>query len=552
MKRILFILICALSFIVTPAQKKPFYLKVDAPEYLPVNSTFEVSLLTKIIPEDITSVKLYILIDDKVRMKRVEHVMGEKANELITKYHALHDYFGKSYEINLLQLNPDVIFDTPFQLRLLFEPYSNDLIEIGYGFEYVMKNGRVERYSSFTGYEYDVPVSYVAFYEPQQIAGKALSVNNGAKFELSLADKNIENNLLIEFWKKSNKSSGAFFNIFDSKSLDTLFSVGRTKGNVVTINCPGDLSTNRNKIVGNNEWAFYSLLYSKAANTFELYVNGKSVYTSRINGFIDYRNLSLAFLNGSKGNYEVDMLRVWDFDDSLSTTFENKNFTTYQTENSRLVYSFLFDENNFAYNNKSIRTNAAKLVVSDAPLFSRAPELNVNVYDNFYSVEWVSNDVKNAEIYQVEKAMDDKPFEQISETFADPNPDKTYYFSDRIDPSAEVVYYRIKQINKDGTSTYSAQVKIGQGEVTEFKLEQNYPNPFNPETTISVEVLITGDYHVAVYDLVGKKIETLYRGTLSTGMHSFMFNGAGLPSGIYFLEVKTSTTNEVMKMILAK
>jgi hypothetical protein len=116
----------------------------------------------------------------------------------------------------------------------------------------------------------------------------------------------------------------------------------------------------------------------------------------------------------------------------------------------------------------------------------------------------------------------------------------------------EIVYYRLKLINKDESTTLSSTLKMGQALPEYFMLEQNYPNPFNPFTTATVEVFVTSDYTVVVYDLVGNKISELYRGSLEQGIHKFEFDGGKLPSGIYFLEVSSHTSTQAIKMILAK
>ena len=76
---------------------------------------------------------------------------------------------------------------------------------------------------------------------------------------------------------------------------------------------------------------------------------------------------------------------------------------------------------------------------------------------------------------------------------------------DQKDESSEVVYYRVKQVDKDGSIVYSSQVKVGQGLFEPFIVEQNYPNPFNPKTSIVVELLEDTQVKVIVYNLEGKR-----------------------------------------------
>ncbi|MCB0721992.1 MAG: T9SS type A sorting domain-containing protein [Ignavibacteriae bacterium] len=81
---------------------------------------------------------------------------------------------------------------------------------------------------------------------------------------------------------------------------------------------------------------------------------------------------------------------------------------------------------------------------------------------------------------------------------------------------------------------------------------KNYPNPFNPNTTISFTLPEASYTNVTVYDRLGREVKVLLDESLSAGTHSVEFEADGLPSGIYFYRIKTSSETEVLKMILAK
>ncbi len=81
----------------------------------------------------------------------------------------------------------------------------------------------------------------------------------------------------------------------------------------------------------------------------------------------------------------------------------------------------------------------------------------------------------------------------------------------------EIVFYRVKQINKDGSVVYSSQVKVGQGLSEPFIVEQNFPNPFNPKTSIEVELLEDNEVTIVIYNLEGREVTQLYKGFLIKG-----------------------------------
>jgi hypothetical protein len=98
---------------------------------------------------------------------------------------------------------------------------------------------------------------------------------------------------------------------------------------------------------------------------------------------------------------------------------------------------------------------------------------------------------------------------------------------------------------------------------TSFYLEQNYPNPFNPSTKIRFTIpsqqypLLGGDYRgglttLTVYDILGNEIATLINEEKPAGTYEVEWNASGLPSGIYFYQLKTDSLVETKKMILLR
>lgn len=83
-------------------------------------------------------------------------------------------------------------------------------------------------------------------------------------------------------------------------------------------------------------------------------------------------------------------------------------------------------------------------------------------------------------------------------------------------------------------------------------LAQNYPNPFNPETTITFNLEKAGYAKLEIYNMLGKKIETLFEGTARSGSNSFSWRSDNMPSGVYFYKLTTESFSATKKMILEK
>ncbi len=83
-------------------------------------------------------------------------------------------------------------------------------------------------------------------------------------------------------------------------------------------------------------------------------------------------------------------------------------------------------------------------------------------------------------------------------------------------------------------------------------LGQNFPNPFNPTTTIAYRVLNAGHVSLRVYDVLGRDVLTLVNEDQFAGVHTAVFDGSNLPSGIYFCRLTAPGTSLVKKMLLLK
>jgi hypothetical protein len=85
-----------------------------------------------------------------------------------------------------------------------------------------------------------------------------------------------------------------------------------------------------------------------------------------------------------------------------------------------------------------------------------------------------------------------------------------------------------------------------------YELSQNYPNPFNPSTNIQYAISSRQLISLKVYDILGNEIATLVNEEKSAGQYEVEFDGTGLPSGIYFYQIKADSFIETKKMILLK
>ena len=85
-----------------------------------------------------------------------------------------------------------------------------------------------------------------------------------------------------------------------------------------------------------------------------------------------------------------------------------------------------------------------------------------------------------------------------------------------------------------------------------FELKQNYPNPFNPSTQIQFTINKNQFVELNIFDMTGRKVDTLLNKELSAGSYNIEWNPPGFSSGIYLCSLSTGKFKQSKKMILLK
>ena len=89
--------------------------------------------------------------------------------------------------------------------------------------------------------------------------------------------------------------------------------------------------------------------------------------------------------------------------------------------------------------------------------------------------------------------------------------------------------------------------------ISEFSLSQNYPNPFNPQTTITYSLNHSGIVNLDIYNILGRKVETLVNEMKTPGNYSVQWNGQDFSSGEYFYRIQLGDSKVLtQKMLLMK
>ena len=179
-------------------------------------------------------------------------------------------------------------------------------------------------------------------------------------------------------------------------------------------------------------------------------------------------------------------------------------------------------------------------------------------------LEWVTLSEMNNYGFEVQKSAHQlSNFQTVTNGFV-PGHGTTlepqhYSFTDSTAGSG-VWWYRLKQIDLDGTTSYCdparveimTEVKREEEIPTVFSLAQNYPNPWNPTTTIRYGLPHDSRVELEVYNVLGQRVALIVNAQQRRGCHQVVLNSDGLASGTYFYRLHADDFVQMRKLILLR
>ena len=84
-------------------------------------------------------------------------------------------------------------------------------------------------------------------------------------------------------------------------------------------------------------------------------------------------------------------------------------------------------------------------------------------------------------------------------------------------------------------------------------LSAAYPNPFTPQAAFTLTVRRSQNVRIALYDLTGRRVDTLFEGFLQAATpHRFTIQSRDLPSGVYVYRVVGEGFSDSRKVVLVR
>ena len=252
------------------------------------------------------------------------------------------------------------------------------------------------------------------------------------------------------------------------------------------------------------------------------------------------------FLIIRKNDHSLDSTEYVIIDTCVfnSTTYVDSSVSVDSTYTYRII-AF----NQYGYSDSS---NVATITVIPLPV--ELISFNAHEENNNVLLNWSTASELNNYGFEIERSSDETDWRTIGfrEGYGTTTEPQDYsYIDDLFGVNAYKLFYRLKQIDFDGTFEYSALVEVDLAPLT-FALHQNYPNPFNPSTKISWQSPVGSRQTLKVFDVLGREVATLVDEYKEAGYNEIEFNASELASGIYYYQLKAGDYVETKKMIYLK
>lgn len=212
--------------------------------------------------------------------------------------------------------------------------------------------------------------------------------------------------------------------------------------------------------------------------------------------------------------------------------------------------------------NTSIQVNVQMIPVVPIPV--ELVSFTAKQIDNQVELSWTTASELNNKGFEIQRSQLLEKENQSWKTigFVEGNGTtteiNTYSFIDN-EVEQGKYYYRLKQIDLNGSYEYSKEVEIEIIQLNKFYLSQNYPNPFNSITKIRYSIPWSTEYYsvlqnvsLRIYDVLGNEVATLVSEEKPAGEYEIEFDASGFKSGIYFYTLSVKNFIQTRKMIYLK
>ena len=127
-----------------------------------------------------------------------------------------------------------------------------------------------------------------------------------------------------------------------------------------------------------------------------------------------------------------------------------------------------------------------------------------------------------------------------------------YSYTDKV-PFRGLTSYRLRQVDTDGSFSYSNTIQVSANLGKDFSVSTPYPNPFSSQTVLEIEASSAQMFEVTLIDIAGRTVKKLTRESVGPGTKiTIELSGDDLPSGLYFFKIKSADSIKIIPVTLTR
>lgn len=167
---------------------------------------------------------------------------------------------------------------------------------------------------------------------------------------------------------------------------------------------------------------------------------------------------------------------------------------------------------------------------------------SVQKTNNIATIVWHTENEENVDRFEIERSLNGNYYEAILSKKAKNTRVASYLAYDKNIEQLKtaIVYYRLKQIDKDGKFTYSKVVSVKANNITKAQI---FPNPVSSTATMQLQTQQAESVMLKIISSDGKVLSTKTY-SLTAGNNLIALNTEGLTTGVYAVVIAGQNTNE--------
>jgi len=168
----------------------------------------------------------------------------------------------------------------------------------------------------------------------------------------------------------------------------------------------------------------------------------------------------------------------------------------------------------------------------------RFVQFNGRVANGVVQLDWTTSQESNNSHFDVERSSNGNSFQKVGTVTARDGSNNQYSFVDT-KPSGTVNFYRLKQVDKNGSATYSKVILI-RSDLDKIGAKVS-PNPFHNAVNVSFQLAKTENIIIRLYNQTGQMVKQVTT-RANAGINTINISELStLPAGNYTLELRGET-----------